>query len=195
MSRKDEILRAAIDIAEREGVGEMSVRSVAARAGVGASTLRYYFPTQQSLKDAVLAEIMHRQLSDFRITDRQVPPRIRLHECLKQFLPPSATDVPQLEAWLSMYAAQFDAAQQADARSMPVAFAASARRATLGWLQLLEDESRLRVPASEELAAVLLATTNGLALDLIAESDDPEAAFARADRALMAAVSLVVDDE
>ena len=56
-SSKDRILEAAVAMAgEKLGAG-LSVRAVAARAGVSTGSLRHHFPTQRALQDAVLGAI------------------------------------------------------------------------------------------------------------------------------------------
>ncbi|MDN6530034.1 MAG: TetR/AcrR family transcriptional regulator, partial [Brevibacterium sp.] len=47
LSRRDDIITAAIRLAEQSPPGQtnLSVRAVAREAGIGASTLRHYFPT------------------------------------------------------------------------------------------------------------------------------------------------------
>ncbi|QEM48227.1 TetR/AcrR family transcriptional regulator [Mycolicibacterium grossiae] len=82
------ILDAACDIAKAGDGTRVSVRAVAARAGVGLGTLRHHFPTQGELLNAVLASIYQEALPDERIRDSSAPPKDRLLECLRHILAP-----------------------------------------------------------------------------------------------------------
>lgn len=53
-TRRDEIIAAATDLFARTGYGATSVREIAASLGTSHSALRYYFPTKESLLQAVL---------------------------------------------------------------------------------------------------------------------------------------------
>lgn len=89
MGRRDQIVEAARALLEEGEPRALSVRVVAARSGVGASTLRHYFPTQLDLRSAVLATYIDDAIGDARILDEAITPRDRLIECLLQFLPPT----------------------------------------------------------------------------------------------------------
>ena len=89
MSKRDEIIAAAIRLAEgsQPGQANLSVRAVAKEAGVGASTLRHYFPTQADLHEAVALRSIDTVINDFSIADSSRAPADRLYECCAQFLP------------------------------------------------------------------------------------------------------------
>jgi len=53
-TRRDEIIAAATGLFARTGYGATSVREIAASLGTSHSALRYYFPTKESLLQAVL---------------------------------------------------------------------------------------------------------------------------------------------
>ena len=61
---RERIVAAAKRIVVAGSGAKPSVRTVAAEAGVGASTLRYYFPTQRALLDAVLESVYAEALPD-----------------------------------------------------------------------------------------------------------------------------------
>ena len=56
-TRREEIVLAAADLAAERGLSAVTVRAVAARAGIGASTLRHYFPTQSELYHAMVGTL------------------------------------------------------------------------------------------------------------------------------------------
>lgn len=76
MSTRDRIIAAATAMMH-EGAPRLSVRAVAARADVGASTLRHHFPTQRDLINAALTATYDSAMPDERIRDTSVPPRER----------------------------------------------------------------------------------------------------------------------
>lgn len=165
--RREQILRAGQEVAADEGIHAASVRRVAARAGVGASTLRYYFPTQQDLVDALLGPTLDDRIGDLRIADASLPAAERLAECLRQFLPATAGEVPQLERWLSAYAAAFGTDGTSSARTVLTALTARGRIHVEGWLDRLDAEGTLRPEARDHAATVLLALVDGLCLELL----------------------------
>lgn len=166
MDRQAEILRAAREIAVAEGMGEISVRNVAARAGIGASTLRHYFPTQHQLLDAVTGDVFDAQLEDLRIHDSSIPPAIRLTECMQQFLPSTAAEVPQLEGWLASYTAMGRHSSGQDSAVLATLSRQGRGRVTQ-WLSILDSEGVLRLRGAAQAATILLAVVNGLALELL----------------------------
>jgi AcrR family transcriptional regulator len=163
-NRRAEILRAARGIAARDGLAAVSVRSVAAEADIGASTLRYYFPTQRELHDAVAAASLDEQLDDLRIADAELDPATRLTECLAQFLPPSNERIHELDSWLALH----HAVRRGDADAAPLA-AMSARAAARvdGWLGMLAEEGMLRDAPRRQHLATVLAVVDGVCLGLL----------------------------
>src|SRR5699024_10081250 len=105
LSKREDIIAAAIRLAERSEPGQanLSVRAVAAEAGVGASTLRHYFPTQSELHEAVALRSIDTVISDLSITDSSIDPGQRLFQCCAQFLPTHERRELQLELWFSMH--------------------------------------------------------------------------------------------
>src|SRR5699024_3225475 len=89
LSKRGDIIAAAVRLAERSDPGQanLSVRAVAAEAGVDASTLRHYFPTQSGLHEAVALRSIDTVISDSSITDSSIDPGQRLVQCRAQFLP------------------------------------------------------------------------------------------------------------
>jgi AcrR family transcriptional regulator len=101
-SRREEILAAAVGLACEQGVGALSVRSVAAAAGVGATTLRHYFPSQVDLYRAVASQLVTNVLGDLDIADDSRDPAARLYDCLAQFVPQSDEEVRALTGWAEL---------------------------------------------------------------------------------------------
>ncbi|OJX65682.1 MAG: hypothetical protein BGO95_04370 [Micrococcales bacterium 73-13] len=190
MTRRDEILAAALRLVAEQGLGALTVRAVADAAGIGPTTLRHYFPSQAELHEAVAGALMTSAIDDRRIADRSVDPAERLAECLEQFLPASLRDPTALGVWFEMHRM----ALGADARPLARALLAQGHRtgaaALRRWLGLLADEGWIAREDVETEVTVALALVDGLALHLLADPTrvDPDAVEAAlrwfADRAI-----------
>src|SRR5690349_12279996 len=96
---REKILRAAAEMIAEDIAATLSVRAVAARAGVSTGSLRFHFPTQRALQDAVLARIYEYVSPDDPIRDRSLPPRDRLVNCLRQILASAGVGEEARRAW------------------------------------------------------------------------------------------------
>ncbi len=163
--RRTQIIDAARELMSESGTTAISVRAVAGRAGIGASTLRHYFPTQQELYDATLGSILDRQLSDHRIRDSSVSPRERLTECLRQFLISPAEDEINRQQWLALMAAMVDPTGDPDRRRTWESLVNSARRRVTDWAHILHSEGHL-IHDIDRTVGYLLALIDGIALGL-----------------------------
>lgn len=87
--RRREIARAAWRVMTREGVLAVSVRTVAAEAGLSTGALRHYFPDQASLllfaAEHTVERIAARMAAE--LTDRDRPPLAVVQGLLEQLLP------------------------------------------------------------------------------------------------------------
>lgn len=160
-STRDRIIEAAHAILS-EGESRPSVRAVAARAGIGASTLRHHFPSQRHLLDAVVDLRYARVLTDGRIHDRSIAPVQRLTECLSQVLGPIGEGAQARQLWRQVWETFIDADPQMD--TVYAAMARSARDRIVGWLRILAIEGVVVDEHLEARADHLLTVVNGLAL-------------------------------
>lgn len=179
-SRRDQIVRAATEIASESGMASMSVRSVAARAGIGATTLRHYFPTQRALLEAVAVELFDRHYDDQRIDDPAIPPARRLFECARQFLPADEGGIAHVEAWLAEHVGLVDPVRKSDAALAVAAISRRARDRVAEWLAILGAEGALRHPDVARNAGLLFAMIDGLGLALLRPDDALDVAGAHA---------------
>ncbi len=141
------------------------MRAVAARAGVGASTLRHYFPTQRSLLDATLTELYSEAMPDIRIRDTSVPARERLIECLWHLLEPFSTEAAAREAWKTIYEAFMAPDATDQARVGYLVLVRQAGQRIESWLAILDAEGALQPGSREEQSHFLMAVIDGLSLD------------------------------
>lgn len=166
MGRCEEIVEAARSIMTEAGIEAMSVRNVAARAGIGASTLRYYFPSHQALLDAVAADAMIGMLQDCRIHNQKLPPDERLIECLAQFLPISEEQHASLETLVAAYASCFDHGKLVGNQRLRT-FISQGTTQIIRWLTILQSEGVEFRSSPEVIAEALIIHLDGITLRAI----------------------------
>lgn len=163
-TRRGQIVAAARRLLAADPGSNPTVRSVASEAGIGASTLRHYFPTQRALRDAVLDISSEEAPSELGLHDTTRPPAERLTECLLQLLPPRALveDLP-FDHWVGALNAVFGPEGTPEARLTWASQGANHRRQVAGWLTVLAGEGAV-LPGTEDRAALFLLTViDGLA--------------------------------
>jgi TetR/AcrR family transcriptional regulator, cholesterol catabolism regulator len=170
-STRDRILDAASAIAR--GGARVTVRGVAARAGVGMGTLRYHFATQRELLDAVLSALYEEALPDERIRDATVPAQDRLLECLGHLLSPVGVDDGARRTWTELFHAFIDLDASTPTRSGYVELHRQTMRRIESWLSILVEEGVLARGDNSGRARFLLAVVNGLAIQRAFPSEVP----------------------
>lgn len=118
----------------------LSVRSVAARAGVSMGSLRHHFPTQRALRDAVLETIYDVVTTDDQVIyDHSLPARDRLVQCLRLVLAPLVGDKAR-QSWTT-YLESFVVPEPTDQlRASYAAIADEGTRRVEHWLNVLDKE-------------------------------------------------------
>ncbi|MDH6182274.1 AcrR family transcriptional regulator [Microbacteriaceae bacterium SG_E_30_P1] len=172
-ARRDEIVEAARLVFLEGGASAVTVRSVASRAGIGASTLRHYFPSQRDLHNAVFTAAFDANLHDLRIRDTTVPPRDRLLECLWQFLEAADSTEAALEAWLEGFASMVRQRATPEMRAAWTAFTRQAQVRTVAWLEILDEEGAMLPGTADRHARMLLALIDGLAVAMLVPETRP----------------------
>lgn len=169
MSRRDDIISAAIRLAEQSPPGQasLSVRAVAKEAGIGASTLRHYFPTQSDLHEAIARGSMDVAVKDFSIADSSRDPAERLFECCAQFLPTHEHRDMQLELWFTMHLSALGPERRDVSRRLleyghDVTYDYLHR-----WLGILAEEGHIDPAETAPSAIALFTMLDGLALHSI----------------------------
>ena len=165
-SSKDRILEAAVAMAgEKLGAG-LSVRAVAARAGVSTGSLRHHFPTQRALQDAVLGAIYDYAIADDQVIhDTSLPARDRLIACLRLVLAPAGPGAPAREAWGNVYRRFIAAEQTEELRRTYLAVEREGQRRVEYWLAVLTDEGALAEGDNTRRARFLNTVVGGLSLE------------------------------
>lgn len=172
MSSKEKVLQAAAEMIADDITAPLSVRAVAARAGVSTGSLRFHFPTQRELQEAVLERFYAEVAPDDPIRDAGVPARERLVRCLQQLLAPAGVG-DDARATLSTTYETFVAPEPTTA--VRAAYAAAERtvsRRVEHWLGVLGREGVYPGPDAAADAAFLVAVVNGLALERAMPRED-----------------------
>lgn len=169
MSRRDDIIAAAIRLAEgaEPGQANLSVRAVAKEAGVGASTLRHYFPTQSDLHEAVARQSIDTVVNDFSIADSTLDPVERLFQCCAQFLPTHEHREIQLEVWFSMHLRALGPERRAVSRRLLEHGHQVTYDSLHRWLNRLAEEGHIDPAETAPSARALFTTVDGIALHSI----------------------------
>lgn len=161
MATREKIIEAALRLAAAQGLSSLSVRSVAAAAGVGATTLRHYFPAQAELHLVVATELARRPVDDLSIADDRRDPSDRLFECLAQLLPPGGRRAG-IEGWFELH--RMSAGPDPGARFIAETAQRSRAERVRRWLTVLAGRGHLRPEDVDGHASSALALVNGLYL-------------------------------
>ncbi|MFR9730800.1 TetR/AcrR family transcriptional regulator [Saccharopolyspora sp. MS10] len=172
LSTRHRILVAAATMLGEDVAARLSVRAVAARAGVSTGSLRYHFPTQRDLRDAVLAGIYDLVASDDAIHDRSVPPRERLVACLRQVLAPTGVGEQARAALGKLYEAFIASEPDEDARAAYLGMEREGFRRTERWLAVLVEEGALARGDNARRARFLMTVLDGLSMERALPAED-----------------------
>ncbi|MFC9649997.1 TetR/AcrR family transcriptional regulator [Streptomyces sp. NPDC059892] len=167
MSRREEIIDAALRLARAEGVGALSVRAVANAAGIGPTTLRHYFPSQAELYQAVAGAVVGGSLDDLAIADDTREPVQRLYDCLLQFLPPAEHQEAVLGGWFELYRLALGPEPLPAVHGLLESGHHSSTRVLRRWLGTLADQGHVVPDEVDTHATRALALIDGLHLNLL----------------------------
>lgn len=163
-SSRDRILRAAVAMFGEDAGARLSVRAVAARAGVSTGSLRYHFPTQRALQDAVLAGIYDVVAPGEGIHDGSVPARDRLIDCLRQVLALAGVGEQARAGWREIFKTYVDPEPTDENRAAYLAIEREAQRRVEYWLSVLSNEGALSEGDNARRARFLVTVLNGLSI-------------------------------
>lgn len=162
---RDRILVAAATMFGEDPATRLSVRAVAARAGVSTGSLRHHFPTQQDLQDAVLAGLYGFVAPDDPFLDTTVPARERLLRGLQHILALGGVGKKARESLARTYEAFVATDPTEEAHEAYLAVEQAMRHRVEHWLATLVEEGALAAGDVTERARFLLTVVNGLALE------------------------------
>ena len=175
--RREAFAEATWRVILRDGVGKVSVRTVAAEAGHSAGSLRHVFASQSELLVFALQLVVDR--AGERVDElREVPdPLERVQAVAAQLLPLDAQRRAEMEVYLALFTAA-----NADADLRPARDAAhhSVLAGCRWMIEQLDTGGLLAGDADRELEARRLhAVIDGLAAHLIYEPADADPEWAR----------------
>ncbi|WP_149546840.1 TetR/AcrR family transcriptional regulator [Streptomyces marokkonensis] len=165
MDTRERILKAAAEMIAEDVTAKLSVRAVAARAGVSTGSLRFHFPTQRALQDSLLARIYGHLLPGDPIRDRSLPPRERLLNCLRQVLALTGTNEQARAAWGATYRAFIEPEPTEPVRAAYLRLEREAERRVEHWLAVLVEEGVLPPGDHTRNVRFLLTVLNGLSFE------------------------------
>lgn len=162
---RETILAAAAEILGEEGMAaKLSVRRVAARAGVSTGSLRHHFPTQQDLRDELVRRVYEWAVPASVIDDTSRSARDRLVASLRGVLGAAAVGQQARDAMLDL-TRQFIAVEQTAAvREAYLAMERDGQRRVEGWLLVLAAEGAVAEGDIPRQARFLNTVLEGLAL-------------------------------
>ncbi|WAC55550.1 TetR/AcrR family transcriptional regulator [Gordonia sp. SL306] len=172
-STPERILAAAAAIINEEGLGaRLSVRTVAARAGVSTGSLRHHFPTQQDLRDEVMHRIYDWIAPADNIHDTSIPARDRLVHCLQQVLGLIGSGPNARSSMVDMVRTFIDGEQTDQTREAYLAIENDSQRRIEAWLKIVADEGTLSQEVIPDHARFLYTVVNGLGLERALPAED-----------------------
>jgi len=165
MDTRERILKAAAEMLAEDMGAKLSVRAVAARAGVSTGSLRFHFPTQRALQDSLLARIYEHLLPGDPIRDPALPPRERLLNCLRQVLALIGTNEDARTAWGATYRTFIEPEPTEQLRAAYLCHEREAERRVEHWLTVLAEEGALPPGDHTRNLRFLLTILNGLSVE------------------------------
>lgn len=163
---REKVLAAAAAMYAQDPTATLSVRAVAARAGVSTGSLRFHFPTQAALRETLLAAIYDHAFPDDVITDASMPPRERLLRCLRDLLAPVGTGPQARQAWRRLLERLLAAEPPTtQTRAAYEEMGAQGSHRVGRWLRVLAEEGALPPGDDQARAHFLLTVVGGLSFE------------------------------
>jgi AcrR family transcriptional regulator len=189
-STRDKILIAAATMLGEDPTARLSVRAVAARAGVSTGSLRHFFPTQRALIDEVVARLHEVDVPDDPMQDLTRTPAERLLACLRLLLSQVGTGERARNHWGALYNAYVASPPSEDDSHAFLALEQLSVHRVMRWLSALRDDGALAPGELEHHARFLLTVLNGLLTERALPGDLARLEFE--ERTLTAATSAVL---
>lgn len=164
MHTRERILRAAAEMIAEDATSTLSVRAVAARAGVSIGSLRFQFPTQRALRDELLTRIYRHFIPDDPILDSARPARDRLVDCLRQVLGAAGVGDEARKAWGAAYELFIAPEPSEKVRTAYLSHERVSAGRVEYWLGVLADEGVLAPGDFAPKVRFLLTVLNGLSV-------------------------------
>ncbi|SDD32370.1 TetR/AcrR family transcriptional regulator [Auraticoccus monumenti] len=174
---RDKILIAAATMLGEDPTARLSVRAVAARAGVSTGSLRHFFPTQRALVETVVAGLYELDIPDDPISEEGRTPAERLLGCLQQMLAQIGTGDRARQYWRGMYEAYVAPSPTDDEAATYLALERVGLRRLERWLGVLVAEGAAPAGAVEQRARFLGTVLDGLVAGRVLPGDTVRLGF------------------
>jgi AcrR family transcriptional regulator len=169
-ARRAELAEAVWRVVREQGVGAVSVRTVAQQAGVAVGSLRHVFPTRAELLEFSAELIVQRAAQRVRAVPDDDEPLARAQAVLEELLPLDATRRAEMDVNLALVA---------EAPALP-RLAGIRDEAHAGIATLCQQAvERLGGRADATTVRRLHALLDGLALHLLAQDPEADVSWAR----------------
>lgn len=177
---KDVITDALLDITAERGLDHVSVRHVAAAAGVAIGTVQHYFPTKDAMLTAAFTEVVRRIRERVAATVLRPDVRRNLAAVLRELLPLDERRAAEVRVQVAFAARAATMPALAELQGVILGEVTDAIAAALAHVDGGPPERR------RARAQVVLATVDGLALHAVSSRDwvTPESLAAALDDAL-----------
>jgi AcrR family transcriptional regulator len=173
MSRGEHLLDALVKVVSAGGMAAVSVRAVAAAAGVSTAQVQYYFRTKDELIAAAYHHVAEQMKRRVRALDRSGTPRDAVRRALHVWLPLDETRARNARVWLTFAAA---ASVSEALRPLSAEWDGELKRWVAGFLLAAQRGGDLADDLDPDLeAAVLLAVLDGLVVQALVLSEDTRA--------------------
>lgn len=159
---RDKILIAAATMLGEDPTARLSVRAVAARAGVSTGSLRHFFPTQRALIETVVAGLYDLDIPDDPIHETGRPAAERLLGCLQQMLAQVGTGDRARQYWRGLYEAYLAPTPTEDQAATYLALEGVGVRRIEQWLTVLVEEGAIPADGIERRTRFLGTVLDGL---------------------------------
>lgn len=164
MGSREKIIVAACEMLGEDAEASLSVRSVATRAGVSMGSLRYHFPTQKVLREAVMKTIYDVVAADDPIHERAIAVRDRLVLCLRQVLSPGVGEEAR-RAWRTVFESFIAPEPTDEIRQTYLAMSREGHRRVEYWLTVVAEEGALEADQIGRSARFLSTVLDGLSIE------------------------------
>lgn len=162
---RSRILIAAATMLSENPTARLSVRAVAARAGVSTGSLRHFFPTQRALIDTVVAGLYDLELPEDPMADRSLSAADRLVACLRLLLSTVGAGEEARRQIGALYEAYVASPPSEDQAATYLSLDRLGRHRIERWLEVLIEEGAMPAGEVEQRARFLSTIVNGLMLE------------------------------
>ncbi|WP_083402794.1 TetR/AcrR family transcriptional regulator [Curtobacterium sp. MCBA15_008] len=101
-ARQRAVLEASWRVIARDGVAALTVRAVAAEAGIAPSSLRYTFPTQASVREHAISAVGERLGTRIAALPKTGDPALWARSALLELLPLDSQRLLEMEVFLAL---------------------------------------------------------------------------------------------